>query len=90
MTRSFVPHDMAGNIKLLGGPDQFISRLDYFFSSGLADISNEPVFLTVFAYHYAGRPALSTKRAHSYVPAYFNATTTGLPGNDDSGAMVSV
>ncbi|KAI9711856.1 MAG: hypothetical protein M1820_002001 [Bogoriella megaspora] len=83
----YVPHDMAGNIELLGGPDQFIARLDYFFSSGLADISNEPVFLTVYSYHYAGRPALSTKRAHGYVPAYFNATTTGLPGNDDSGAM---
>ncbi|KAF2236250.1 glycoside hydrolase family 92 protein [Viridothelium virens] len=85
----FVPHDMAGNIQLLGGPDKFISRLDYYFSSGLADISNEPVFLSVYAYHYAGRPALSTKRAHSYVPAYFNATTTGLPGNDDSGAAAA-
>ena len=79
---------MAGNIELLGGPDRFISRLDYYFESGLADISNEPSFLTVYAYHYAGRPALSSKRAHSFVPAYFNATIDGLPGNDDSGAMV--
>ncbi|KAJ9200810.1 CAZyme family GH92 [Paecilomyces variotii] len=83
----YVPHDMASLIKLLGGPDEFVSRLDFFHTSGLADIGNEPVFLTVFQYHYAGRPALSARRSHSYIPASFNASNDGLPGNDDSGAM---
>ncbi|KAM4063088.1 glycosyl hydrolase family 92 protein [Hirsutella rhossiliensis] len=83
----FVPHATASLISLVGGDEAFISRLDYFHSSGLADISNEPVFLTVYLYHYAGRPALSAQRAHSYIPSYFNATPGGLPGNDDSGAM---
>lgn len=87
--RSFVPHDMKSLIKLLGGPDSFVKRLDYFHTSGLADISNEPVFLTVYEYHYAGRPALSTERVHSYIPRTFNASNNGLPGNDDSGAMGS-
>jgi len=73
----------------MGGDEAFISRLDYFHTIGLADISNEPVFLTVFLYHYAGRPALSTRRIHTYVPSSFNATYPGLPGNDDSGAMGS-
>lgn len=72
-------------IELLGGPDSFIERLDFFHSSGLADIGNEPVFLTVFETHYAGRPALSAVRAHSYIPRVFNDTAGGLPGNDDSG-----
>ncbi|KAJ5663902.1 hypothetical protein N7507_004633 [Penicillium longicatenatum] len=85
----YVPHDMATLIKFLGGPDAFVSRLDYFHESGLADISNEPVFLTVYEYHFAGRPALSAKRAHSYIPRTFNASENGLPGNDDSGAMGS-
>lgn len=84
---SFVPHDMSTAIKLLGGADEFVSRLDFFHVSGLADIGNEPVFLTVYDYHYAGRPGLSTKRAHYYIPHSFNSTETGLPGNDDSGAM---
>ncbi|GFG01923.1 uncharacterized glycosidase Rv0584 [Aspergillus udagawae] len=83
----YVPHDMATLIGLLGGPDTFISRLNFFHTSGLADIGNEPVFLTVFQYHYAGRPALSAARAHAYIPSAFNASTSGLPGNDDSGAM---
>jgi putative alpha-1,2-mannosidase len=49
----------------------------------------QPAFLTVFQYHYAGRPALSAQRSHSYIPAYFSTTNNGLPGNDDSGAMGS-
>ncbi|THC94891.1 hypothetical protein EYZ11_005613 [Aspergillus tanneri] len=83
----YVPHDMAALIDLLGGPDTFVSRLDFFHTSGLADMGNEPVFLTVFQYHYAGRPALSVHRAHSYIPSRFNSSHSGLPGNDDSGAM---
>ncbi|KAH7312258.1 glycoside hydrolase family 92 protein [Stachybotrys elegans] len=83
----FVPHATSSLIELIGGDEDFISRLDFFHTSGLADISNEPVFLTVFLYHYAGRPSLSAERIHTYIPAYFNSTLGGLPGNDDSGAM---
>lgn len=60
----FVPHDVAKVIELLGGEDTFLKRLDFFHTSGLADIGNEPVFLTVFMPHYAGRPALSAERVH--------------------------
>ncbi|KAL1865104.1 hypothetical protein VTK73DRAFT_5474 [Phialemonium thermophilum] len=84
-----VPQSVSTLIDLLGGDEDFIRRLNFFHTSGLADISNEPVFLTVYLYHYAGRPALSTERIHTYVPASFNATNGGLPGNDDSGAMGS-
>ncbi|PWY81993.1 alpha-1,2-mannosidase family protein [Aspergillus heteromorphus CBS 117.55] len=85
----FVPHDMATLINLLGGPSEFVRRLDYLHDQGITYIGNEPAFLTVFQYHYAGRPGKSTARAHFYVPRYFNPTPTGLPGNDDSGAMGS-
>ncbi|XWW98837.1 hypothetical protein V2A60_006840 [Cordyceps javanica] len=85
----YVPHSSAALLDLLGGDDAFIKRLDYFHTVGLADISNEPVFLTVYMYHYAGRPALSARRIHTYIPKSFNASPGGLPGNDDSGAMGS-
>jgi putative alpha-1,2-mannosidase len=61
----FVPHDIRKVISLLGGTETFLRRLDFFHTSGLADIGNEPVFLTVYMPHYAGRPGLSAKRAHS-------------------------
>ncbi|KAI9842899.1 MAG: hypothetical protein M1837_006731 [Sclerophora amabilis] len=85
----FVPQDMAALIAKLGGPESFTSRLDYLHESGLLYMGDEQAFLTVFQYHYVGRPGLSSVRAHSYVPSQFNSTIAGIPGNDDSGAMGS-
>ncbi|KAH8705053.1 putative alpha-1,2-mannosidase family protein [Talaromyces proteolyticus] len=83
----FVPHDMATLITLLGGPSSFVKRLDYMHDQQITYIGNEPAFLTVYQYHYAGRPAKSASRAHFYIPEYFSTTPAGLPGNDDSGTM---
>lgn len=80
---------MATLVTLLGGRSAFVKRLDYLHDQKITYIGNEPSFLTVFQYHYAGRPAKSTERAHFYIPSYFSPTPTGLPGNDDSGAMGS-
>ena len=85
----FVPQDQAKLISTIGGRGQFIKRLDFLHESGLLDISNEPSELVVFQYHYAGRPALSSRRLHSYIPSLFNSSVNGLPGNDDSGASGS-
>jgi putative alpha-1,2-mannosidase len=58
---------MAKLISTLRGPDQFVRRLDYLHDNNITYIGNEPSFLTVFQYHYAGRPALSAMRSHFYV-----------------------
>lgn len=73
----------------MGGVASFVKRLDYLHDTNITYIGNEPSFLTVFQYHYAGRPYLSARRAHSYIPGFFGTTPDGLPGNDDSGAMGS-
>ena len=83
----YVPHDQATLISDFGGPAAFVRRLDYLHDNDITYIGNEPAFLTVFQYHYAGRPALSAKRSHFYIPAFFGISTGGLPGNDDSGTM---
>ncbi|KAK4152162.1 glycoside hydrolase [Chaetomidium leptoderma] len=85
----FVPHNQASLITLYGGPSAFVSRLNYLHDRSITYIGNEPSFLTVFQYHYAGRPALSALRSHFYIPSSFSPTPDGLPGNDDSGAMGS-
>ncbi|KAK3688274.1 glycoside hydrolase family 92 protein [Podospora appendiculata] len=85
----FVPHDQATLLTIYGGPDAFVRRLDYLHDHNITYIGNEPSFLTVFQYHYAGRPGLSAKRSHFYIPSFFSPTPDGLPGNDDSGAMGS-
>lgn len=86
---SYAPQDMAKLITILGGPKSFTSRLNYLHESGLLYVGDEQAFLTVFQYHYAGRPALSTERVHYYIPSQFNTSTSGIPGNDDGGAMGS-
>lgn len=86
---SFVPHDQAQLITLYGGPDSFVKRLNYLHDKEITYIGNEPAFLTVFQYHYAGRPGESARRSHFYIPKYFSPKPDGLPGNDDSGAMGS-
>ncbi|KAF2276534.1 alpha-1,2-mannosidase-like protein, partial [Westerdykella ornata] len=85
----FVPGDMATLISTLGGKDRFVQRLDFLHESGLLYMGDEQAFLKVFLYHYAGRPGLSAKRIHTYIPSQFNDTINGIPGNDDSGAMGS-
>lgn len=37
----FVPQDQAKLVSALGGPEDFVKRLDYLHESGLLDISNE-------------------------------------------------
>lgn len=85
----FAPGDMASLIKTLGGPDEFVRRLDFFHESGLLYVGDEQGFLPVYQYHYAGRPGKSAERIHYYIPSQFNTSLAGIPGNDDSGAMGS-
>lgn len=86
-SRFFVPHDQAALISAYGGAQSYVNRLNYLHDNQITYIGNEPAFLTVFQYHYAGRPGLSASRSHYYIPAYFQPTDGGLPGNDDSGTM---
>ena len=85
----FVPQDQAALVTTLGGPEEFVRRLDFFHESGLLYIGDEQGFLPVYQYHYAGRPGKSSARRHFYIPSQFNDTLVGIPGNDDSGAMGS-
>lgn len=86
----FAPHDMTNLIATLGGDDQFVARLNYLHETpDLLYVGDEQSFLTIYLYHYAGRPGLSAQRIHTYIPSQFNTTVVGIPGNDDSGAMGS-
>ena len=83
----YVPHDMAGLISRHGGSRVFASRLDAFFDSGRFDLSNEPLFLVPYSYHYAGMPHKTAARVRHLLTHAFRPGHQGLPGQDDSGAM---
>lgn len=86
----FVPQNVAGLIRKMGGPETFIRRLDAFFAvPGRYDVGNEPGFLTPYLYNWAGRPDKTAEHVRAIIAASYHSGPRGLPGNDDSGAMSS-
>lgn len=84
-----IPHDVAMLIEKSGGKEAFRKRLDTFFDKGFYNVSNEPSFLSPNLYHWIGRPDLSSMQIHKIIDENYNSTRSGIPGNDDSGAMSS-
>ncbi len=82
-----IPHDFDGLITLCGGSRAFEARLDKFFDGGYYNPANEPSFITPLLYHAIGKPWRSSDRILEIIGKYYNDSPTGLPGNDDSGAM---
>ncbi len=85
----YAPHDMRRLIQLAGGNDLFNRRLDFIFSRGHFDVTNEPGFLMPVLYNYSGRPDKSADIVHLLLEKAFTDSRAGIPGNDDSGAMSS-
>lgn len=79
----YAPQDMAGLVEVFGGREAFFDRLEYYHDSGIVYMGNEQAYLTVFQFHYAGRPGRSSHWVNEYIPAQFNASLNGIPGNDD-------
>ncbi|KAI8581047.1 hypothetical protein K450DRAFT_279440 [Umbelopsis ramanniana AG] len=85
----FIPQDQQGLIDMVGGPAEFISRLDTYFDKGYHDMGDEPAFMTPFQYIFAGRPDKAADRVRRLMNINYSTNIAGLPGNDDSGAMGS-
>jgi predicted alpha-1,2-mannosidase len=87
---TYVPQDVAGLIRASGGNARFVERLDTFFSlpDGY-DVGNEPGFLSPYLFVWAGRPDRTQYWIRTILAKSYHSGPTGLPGNDDSGAMSS-
>jgi len=83
----FVPHQFATLVKISGGKEIFAAKLNHGLTDSLIDFSNEPAFLAVQSFQYAGRPDLAIFWSRKLAREGF--TLVGVPGNDDSGAMSS-
>ncbi|BAV04241.1 alpha-1,2-mannosidase, putative [Filimonas lacunae] len=84
-----VPHDVAALIRKSGGNEAFKNRLDTLFDKDFYNVGNEPSFLTPNLYHWINRPDLSSTRIRQIIHKNYNSSRSGIPGNDDSGAMSS-
>jgi predicted alpha-1,2-mannosidase len=83
----YVPHDVAGMIKMMGGPREFNDSLDAFFANGQYWHGNEPDQQVPFLYNYSGAPWKTQKIVGRILQDEYSNTPGGLSGNDDSGQM---
>lgn len=85
----YAPHDVRELIKLAGGDQTFVHRLDNVFYRRHFDVTNEPGFLIPVLYNWAGRPDHTADVISALLEKAFTDQRSGIPGNDDSGAMSS-
>jgi putative alpha-1,2-mannosidase len=76
----FIPQDQQGLIDMVGGPTEFISRLDTYFDKGYHDMGDEPAFMTPFQYIFAGRPDKAADRVRQLMNINYSTNIAGLPG----------
>ena len=85
----YAPQDVKRVMELAGGKQMFVHRLDNIFYRQHFDVTNEPGFLLPTLYNWAGRPDHTADVISSELEKWFTAERSGIPGNDDSGAMSS-
>lgn len=99
----FVPQDIKGLIKLMGGRDKFYNKLNELFTmpSNLTgrhqpDISgligqyahgNEPSHNFAYLFNYAGKPWETQHKVRLVMDSLYKTGVEGLCGNDDCGQM---
>lgn len=84
----YVPHDVQGLARLMGGKKPFVDKLQRVFDEGLYDPANEPdiAYAHLFSY-FKGEEWRTQKELHRLLRKYFKNAPDGIPGNDDTGTM---
>lgn len=84
----YVPHDIAGLAKLMGGKKKFVDKLEMVFEKGYYDPTNEPdiSYAHLFSY-FSGEEWRTQFHTRRLLDKYYTATPAGIPGNDDAGTL---
>lgn len=84
----FVPHDVEGLAKLMGGKRKFVDRLQMVLDSALYDPANEPDIAYPYLFsRFPGEEWRTQKEVNRLLDAHFTTQPNGIPGNDDTGTM---
>ena len=84
----YVPHDIDGLKRLMGGEKKFAAKLRKVFDENLYDPANEPDI--TYPYLFAqvkGEEWRTDSLVNSLLKKYFKNQPDGIPGNDDTGTM---
>ncbi len=84
----YVPHDVLGLAKLMGGRKAFVQKLQKVFDEGLYDPANEPDIAYPYLFSYfKGEEWRTQKIVSQLLDKYYTTRPDGIPGNDDTGTM---
>ena len=84
----FVPHDIVGLAKLMGGNRKFTERLQSVFDNGNYDPANEPDIAYPYLFSYIkGEEWRTQVLTRQWLDKVFHNAPHGIPGNDDTGTM---
>ena len=84
----YVPHDIKGLAKLMGGQKKFVDKLQMVFDKGYYDMANEPDIAYPYLFSYFKGDAWRTQKlVRELLGKYYHNAPNGLPGNDDTGTM---
>ena len=84
----YVPHDVKGLAKLMGGKRKFCDKLQMVFDEGLYDPANEPDIAYPYLFsRFAGEEWRTQKEVQRLLAKHFTVNPDGIPGNDDAGTM---
>jgi predicted alpha-1,2-mannosidase len=84
----YVPHDVKGLTRLMGGKKPFVEKLQRVFDEGLYDPANEPdiAYPHLFSY-FPGEEWRTQQLTQALLAKHFTTRPDGIPGNDDTGTM---
>lgn len=86
----YVPHDVKGLAKLMGGQKRFVNKLQMVFDKGYYDPANEPDIAYPYLFSYfKGEEWRTQKLVKELLAKYYTTKPNGLPGNEDTGTMSS-
>lgn len=84
----YVPHDVKGLAKLMGGNAKFVRKLQNVFDEKLYDPANEPDIAYPYLFSYfKGEEWRTQKTVAELLRNHYTTKTDGIPGNDDTGTM---
>lgn len=84
----FVPHDVKGLVKAMGGNKAFTDKLVKVFRDGLYDPANEPDIAYPYLFsQIKGEEWRTSETVDSLLHKFFTVKPDGIPGNDDTGTM---
>ncbi len=84
----YVPHDVEGLARLMGGKRKFVEKLQMVFDEGLYDPANEPDIAYAYLFsRFKGEEWRTQRTVDSLLARHYKAAPDGIPGNDDTGTM---